>query len=87
MRTGLREGRGVFRGCRRRSGAVFVLGEGVALEEDVGGDDVVGGEAAVQGGEMDEALGEESGDEQKGGAGEDLGSDEAAAQQAAAARA
>ena len=36
---------------------------------------------------MDEAFGEESGDEQEGGAGEDLRSDERAAQEAAAARA
>ena len=52
---------------------------------DIGGDDVVGGEAAVEGGEMDEALGEKSGDEKKRGAGEDLGSDEDAAEEIAAA--
>ena len=67
-------------------GADFVVGEVVALKVDVGGDDVVGGEAAVEGGEMDEAFGEESGDEEEGGAGEDLRSDEPASQESAAAR-
>ena len=62
------------------AGAVFVFAEGVALEVDIGGDDVVGGETFVEGGEMGEALGEESGDEEKSGAGKDLGSDEPAAE-------
>ena len=65
----------------------FVFFEAVALEEDVGGEDVIGGEAFVEGGEMNEALGKESGEEQKGGAGEDLCSDEPATEQGAAARA
>ena len=58
----------------------FVVFEFVALEKDVGGDDVVGGEALVEGGKMDEALGEESGDEQERGAGKDLGSNKPAAE-------
>jgi hypothetical protein len=61
-------------------GADFVVLEVVALEEDVGGHDVIGGEAFVEGGEMEEALGEESCDEEEGGAGEDLCSDEPAAE-------
>jgi hypothetical protein len=67
------------------AGAVLVLAEGIALEVDVGGDDVAGGEAAVGGGEVDEAFGEKAGEEQEGSAGEDLGSYEASAQQAASA--
>jgi hypothetical protein len=53
-------------------GAVFVFAPGVALKKDVGGCDVVGGEAFIEGGEMNQAFCEESGDEQKSGAGEDL---------------
>jgi hypothetical protein len=59
-------------------GAVFVFGEGLPLQVDVSGDDVVGGESAIEGGEIGEAFCEESGDEQKRGAGEDLGPDEGA---------
>ena len=66
------------------AGAGFVFGEGFALQVDIGGDDVVGGEAGVEGGEMDEALGEESGYEEEGGAGEDLCSYEDAAEEVAA---
>ncbi len=61
-------------------GADFVFFEVVALQVDVGGDDVVGGETFIEGREMGEAFGEESGDEEKSGAGEDLGSDEPAAE-------
>jgi hypothetical protein len=67
------------------AGAVFVFGEGLALQVDVSGDDVVGGESAIEGGEIGEAFCEESGDEQKRGAGEDLGPDEGAAEKIAAA--
>ena len=52
---------------------------------DIRGEDVVGGETFVKGGETEEAFGQESGDEEEGGAGEDLGSDEPAAEKAAAA--
>jgi hypothetical protein len=38
------------------AGTVLVLAEGIAMEVDVGGDDVVGREALVKGGEMDETL-------------------------------
>ena len=54
----------------------LVVCEGRALEEDVGSDDVFGGEAFVEGGEIGEALGEEPGDEKKRRAGKDLGPDE-----------
>jgi hypothetical protein len=67
------------------AGAVLVFAEGVALEVDICGDDVVGGEVAVEGGEMDEALDEEFGDEKECGVGEDLRSDEDATQEIAAA--
>jgi hypothetical protein len=38
-------------------GADFVCFEVVALEVDVGGEDVVGGETFVEGGEVEEAFG------------------------------
>ena len=49
-------------------------------EGDACDDDVAGGEAFVGGEEMAEAAGKEGGDEEQGGAGEDLPADEPAAE-------
>ena len=88
-RDGLNAGKGAEFGEDSvvEGGTDFIVFEVVALKIDVGGDDVVDGETLVEGGEVEKAFGEESGEKKEGGAGEDLGSDEPAAEERAAASA